>query len=55
MTKNRYELSLYAKNLFDKRAFNNGGPTTNNTTGATYFSGPPIEPRVVGLSATRTF
>jgi outer membrane receptor protein involved in Fe transport len=55
LTKNGYELSLYAKNLFDKRAFNNGGPTTNNTTGATYFAGPPIEPRVVGLSATGTF
>lgn len=55
LMKSRYELSLYAKNLFDKRAFNNGGPTTNNTTGATYFAGPPLEPRVVGLSATCTF
>jgi outer membrane receptor protein involved in Fe transport len=49
MTKGRYDFSLYAKNLFDKRAFSSGGPGTDNTTGASSFGGVPIQPRVVGL------
>jgi len=52
ITKGRYDVSLYAKNLLDKRAFNDGGPFTNNTTGANSFSGVPIQPRVVGLSVS---
>jgi iron complex outermembrane recepter protein len=65
MSKGRYDVSLYAKNLIDKRAFNNGGPFTANTAGpnapvppgppSPSFGGPPILPRIVGLSATVTF
>jgi iron complex outermembrane recepter protein len=54
MTKGRYNLSLYAKNLFDKRAFSSGGPFTDNTTGASYFGGVPVQPRVVGLGVNVT-
>jgi outer membrane receptor protein involved in Fe transport len=62
MTKGRYDVALYAKNLTDKRAFNNGGPFTANTAGpnaplppgppSPSFGGVPIEPRVVGVSVT---
>ncbi len=52
MTKGRYELSLYAKNLL---AFNFGGPSTDIRTGVIYFQGTPIQPRTLGLSATMTF
>jgi len=52
MVKGRYSVSLYAKNLLDKRAFNFGGPVTDSTTGASSFEGVPILPRVVGLSAS---
>jgi outer membrane receptor protein involved in Fe transport len=52
MTKGRYDVSLYAKNFFDKRAFSSGGPFTDNTTSISSFGGVPIQPRVVGLSAT---
>lgn len=52
MTKGRYDVSLYAKNLLDKRAFNDGGPGTNNTTRESSFGGVPIRPRVVGLSVS---
>lgn len=57
MTRGRYDLSLYAKNLIDKRAFNSGSPGETITTRATstWFSGPPIQPRIVGISATMTF
>jgi iron complex outermembrane recepter protein len=55
MTKGRYDVSLYAKNLFDKRAFSSGGPGTDNTTGISSFGGVPIPPRVVGLSTTVRF
>jgi iron complex outermembrane receptor protein len=55
MTKGRYNVSLYAKNLFDKRAFSSGGPFTDNTTGISSFGGVPIQPRVVGLDATVKF
>jgi outer membrane receptor protein involved in Fe transport len=55
MTKGRYNVSLYAKNLFDKRAFNSAGPFTDNTTHASSFGGVPIQPRVVGLDATVKF
>jgi iron complex outermembrane recepter protein len=65
MTKGRFEVSLYAKNLLDKRAFNNGGPFVANTAGpnapappgppSPSFGGPPILPRIVGVSATESF
>jgi len=55
VTKGRCDLSLYAKNLLDRRAFNIGQTGISFTTGATYFSGPPIQPRIVGMSATMTF
>jgi iron complex outermembrane receptor protein len=45
MTKGRYDVSLYAKNLLDKRAFSSGGPLTDNTTGVSSFGGVPIQPR----------
>jgi hypothetical protein len=54
MIKSHYELSLYAKYLFDKRAFNGASPGTNNTTGAMSLGGPPIQPRTIGFSATIT-
>src|ERR1700740_142615 len=42
MTGARYDLSLYAKNLLDKRAFSFiGGPFTSTTPGETYVAGPP--------------
>ena len=52
MVKGRYSVSLYAKNLLDKRAYNSGGPFTDNTTGASSFEGVPILPRVVGLGVS---
>jgi outer membrane receptor protein involved in Fe transport len=52
MTKGRYDVSLYAKNLFDKRAFNSAGPFTDNRTGASSFGGVPIQPRLVGLNVS---
>jgi iron complex outermembrane receptor protein len=55
MTQGRYDISIYAKNLLDKRAFNSGGPGTDNTTGASSFGGVPIQPRVVGLGVTIKF
>jgi iron complex outermembrane recepter protein len=55
MRRGRYELALYAKNLFDKRTFNNGGPSSPGPDGTGFvFAGFTIEPRVVGLSATMT-
>jgi outer membrane receptor protein involved in Fe transport len=54
MTRVRYEIALYAKNLFDKRTYNNGGPGVN-ADGAFVFGGFTMEPRVVGLSATMKF
>jgi iron complex outermembrane receptor protein len=53
--KGRYNVSLYAKNLLDKRAFSSGGPGTDNTTHISSFGGVPIQPRVVGLDATAKF
>ena len=38
--------------LLDKRAYNSGGPVTDNTTGASSFEGVPILPRVVGLGVS---
>jgi iron complex outermembrane recepter protein len=55
LTHGRYNISLYAKNLFDKRAFNSAGPFTDNTTHASSFGGVPIQPCVVGLDATVKF
>jgi outer membrane receptor protein involved in Fe transport len=52
LTNGRYNVSLYAKNLFDRRAFNSAGPFTDNTTGISSFGGVPIQPRVVGINAT---
>jgi outer membrane receptor protein involved in Fe transport len=54
MTRERYEVALYAKNLFDKRTFNNGGPGSGAKNEGFVFSGFPVDPRVVGLSATLT-
>jgi outer membrane receptor protein involved in Fe transport len=55
LTNGRYNVSLYAKNLFDKRVFNSGGPFTDNRTRTSSFGGIPIQPRVVGLDATLRF
>jgi iron complex outermembrane receptor protein len=65
MTKGRYDVSLYAKNLLDKRALNTAGPFTENTAGANApappgppspsFGGVPIPPRVVGLGVSVRF
>jgi outer membrane receptor protein involved in Fe transport len=62
MTKGRYDVAVFAKNLLDKRAFNTGGPFTANTAGPSApvppgfaspsFIGVSIQPRVVGLSVT---
>jgi outer membrane receptor protein involved in Fe transport len=54
LARGRYELTLYAKNLFDKRTFNNGvaGPGPEGT--GFVFGGFTMDPRVVGLSATLT-
>jgi outer membrane receptor protein involved in Fe transport len=54
MTSARYELSLYAKNLTDKRTYSNGGPGTD-MNGNLVFGGVTITPRTIGLSATLTF
>jgi len=54
MTRNRYEVALYAKNLFDKRTFNNGNPGPGVNNEGFVFVGFPVDPRVVGLSATLT-
>jgi len=59
LTRSRYVVALYAKNLLDKRAFDNGGPSGPHpaTTDPPLpsFGGPPILPREVGLSATVSF
>ena len=52
LTNGRYNVSLYVKNLFDKRAFGGGGPFTDMRTGVSSFGGVPIQPRVVGLDAS---
>ena len=64
MMKGRYDIALYAKNLFDKRTFDNAGPYTANTAGpgapvppgppSPAFGGVPIEPRVAGVAITLT-
>jgi hypothetical protein len=54
MTRGRYEVARYVKNLADKRTFTNGG-VGGGPPGATFvFGGFTVEPRVVGLSATMT-
>jgi iron complex outermembrane recepter protein len=53
MTRGRYELALYAKNLLDKRTYTNGGASGDPVGGFT-FGGFTMDPRVVGLSATVT-
>jgi iron complex outermembrane recepter protein len=64
MVKGRYDIALYAKNLFDKRTLNTGGPYTANTAGpgapvppgppSPAFGGVPVEPRVAGVAITWT-
>jgi outer membrane receptor protein involved in Fe transport len=54
MTRDRYDVTLYAKNLFDKRTFNSGGPLYGTYIEGFLFAGNPVEPRVLGLSATLT-
>jgi len=51
MTKGRYDVAVYAKNLFDKRAFNTGGPFTANTAGPNT----PVPPGVRLTSFHRCF
>jgi len=52
MTRGPYEVALYAKNLFDKRTFDNGGAGTGPNNQGFVFGGFTVAPRVVGLSAT---
>ena len=64
VTKGRYDIRLYAKNLLDKQAFNNGNPYWATTAGpgapvppgppSPSYAGNPIQPRLVGLSVTVT-
>jgi outer membrane receptor protein involved in Fe transport len=54
MTRGRYEVALYAKNLIDKRTFDNGGAGPGPNYQGFVFGGFTVEPRVVGLSATLT-
>jgi len=64
-TKGRYDIRLYAKNLLDKHAFNNGNPYSATTAGpgapvppgppSPSYAGTPIQPRVVGLDVTITY
>ena len=46
----RYEISVYAKNLLDKRAYNSAAVQTNAVTGANFFFGTLLQPRLVGLT-----
>ena len=55
MTRGHYEVALYAKNLFDKRTFTNGGVGGGPNNQGFVFGGFTMEPRAVGLSATTTF
>jgi outer membrane receptor protein involved in Fe transport len=60
----RYDVRLFAKNLFDKQAFNNGNPYSASTAGpgapvppgppSPSYAGTPIQPRLVGISVTLT-
>jgi len=54
MTRGRYELALYAKNLLDKRTYTNGGAGLGPEGTGFVFGGFTMDPRVVGLSATIT-
>jgi iron complex outermembrane receptor protein len=54
LSKGRADLSLYVKNLFDKRAFDNGQVQPDNA-GHNYFFGFIIQPRVIGLSGSFKF
>jgi len=54
MTRGRYELALYAKNLLDKRTYTNGGAGLGPDGTGFVFGGFTVDPRVVGLSATLT-
>jgi len=46
----RYEISVYAKNLLDKRAYNSAALQTSAITGVSSFYGTLVQPRVVGLT-----
>ena len=54
MTRGRYVVALYAKNLFDKRTFDNGGAGPGPEGTGFVFGGFTMDPRVVGVSATLT-
>jgi iron complex outermembrane receptor protein len=54
LSKGRADLSVYVKNLFDKRAFNGAIPHPD-FAGHNYFFGPLIQPRLIGLSASVKF
>jgi iron complex outermembrane recepter protein len=54
LSKGRADMSLYAKNLFDKRAFNGAIPHPD-FAGHNYFFGALIQPRLIGLSASVKF
>ncbi len=65
ITKGRYDIRLYSKNLLDKQAFNQGNPYAATTAGpgapvppgppSPSFAGIPIQPRVIGLGVSITF
>ena len=46
----RYEISVYAKNFLDKRAYNDATVQTNAVTGANFFFGTLLQPRLIGLT-----
>jgi iron complex outermembrane receptor protein len=50
-SKGAYELSLYVKNAFEKRTYNNAIPSTDHS-GASFFSGAIVPPRLIGLSVS---
>jgi len=44
------EISLYAKNPLDKRAYNSAAVQTSTVTGANFFYGTLVQPRLIGLT-----
>jgi outer membrane receptor protein involved in Fe transport len=50
LTNSRLEISLYAKNVLDKRAYNSAAVQTNTVTGAHFFYGSLVRPQLIGLS-----
>lgn len=51
----RYDISLYAKNITDKRAFSSAKVQTDQRDGSHYIFGTLIQPRMVGLSVDVKF